>query len=443
MARLVRLVPNVDYKKLPLSPVEGSVFLKIDGKLTEPELVKATSFHAETVEKALNRLLELGAVELVDKAKLEKDQTEKTTKAAAGLAMGGNLGKGPDDAYDWKLLSEACELEQDRRKIILDAFTRLDRMNFYELLGLHGLVDKKEVKASYYALAPDFHPDKYFGRKLGTFKAKIEAIFARLTLAHDTLSSKQKRGEYDEYLNTLEQARRASDLLNGVPHQTAQVLAQIEAQARGAAELQVDAKKQSDLNDRRRALAAKLGNGKFNSSGKPVAIPQPSGPPPMDPRQAAEALRVRYEYAKQNAAKAQTAGFVTSGRNALSQRDYAAAANYFRIAASLAPNDADLQREAGEVTQHVAVQLADNFARTGEFEASQERWAEAAVSFSKACNGKPNDPRVHERAAYAVFRTGANARRSVDLARHAVELAPKNSAYRVTLAYCYAGAGLE
>jgi hypothetical protein len=80
MARLVRLVPNVDYKKLPLSPVEGSVFLKVDGKLSEPEIVAATSFHAETVERAITRLIELGAVEIVDKA---KDQTEKTTKAAA------------------------------------------------------------------------------------------------------------------------------------------------------------------------------------------------------------------------------------------------------------------------------------------------------------------------------------------------------------------------
>ena len=311
MARLVRLVSNVDYKKLPLSPVEGSIFLKIDGKLTEPEIVAATSFHAETVERAITRLIELGAVEVVDKAKLEKDQTEKTTKAAAGLAMGGNLGKGADSAYDARLLNEECELEIEKRKVILDAFTRLDRMNFYELLGLHGLVDKKEVKASYYALAPDFHPDKYFGRKLGSFKTKIEAIFARLTLAHDTLSTKQKRAEYDEYLNTLEAARRASDLMNGATQQAAQVQAQIEAQARSAADAAAEAKKQQDLTDRKRALAAKLGGGKFGpQQAKPSTVAQPSGPPPMDPRQAAEALRVRYEYAKANAAKAQTAGFV-------------------------------------------------------------------------------------------------------------------------------------
>ena len=103
MQRLVRLLPNVDYKKLPLTPVEGSVFLKIDGKLTEPEIVKAMGFHPDTVEKAITRLIELRAAEVVDKAKLAKDQADKTVKAATGLAFGGTLGKSA--SYDAAAMS--------------------------------------------------------------------------------------------------------------------------------------------------------------------------------------------------------------------------------------------------------------------------------------------------------------------------------------------------
>lgn len=433
MSRHVRLLPNVDYKKLPLSPIEGRVFLKIDGKATEAEIAVATGFHPDTVAKAIDRFVDLRAVEVVDKA---KEQVEKTTKQASGLAFGGNLGRGD---FNRRLLDEPAELDAEKKATILDAEERIQRLNFYELLGLHRLVDKKEIKAAYYAIAPEFHPDKYFKRNLGIYKAKIEAIFARLTLAHDTLSSKQKRAEYDDYLNTHDVSTRATDLAESAAKALADAQAEIERQAQAAAAAAAEAKKQADLTDRKRALAAKLGGGKFNKPGQPGAPAQA----PMDPKAAAEALRVRYEYAKQQAAKQQVDSFVTSGRNMLAQGDFAAAANVFRVARTLMPNDPDLVREAEAVARQASFALSDNFARLGDFEIQQERWADAAVNFTKAANGKPEDPRLHERAAFATFKSGSNPRRAVDLARRAVELAPKMVPYRITLAYSFAAAGLE
>ncbi len=440
MARQIRLVPGVDYRKLPLTPAEGNVYSKIDGKATDEDIVRLTGFHADTVAKALERLVQLGAAEIVDKAKLEKDQVDKNTKVAAQLAFGGGLGKSGD--FDEKLLEEEVDLELEKKKQILDAFARLEKLSFYELLGLHQLVDRKEVKAAYYAIAPEFHPDKFFKRSLGSYKAKIEAIFARVTLAHDTLTSKEKRAAYDEYLKTFEQNRKASEILAQSQNAIAQAQAQIEKQARAAANASEEAKRQQDLNDRKRALAQKLGGARFRQGSKPAIDDKPSIPP-MDPKAAAEALRVRYEYAKQEALRSQIEHYVASGRRAIAAAEWAAAANYFKIAASIAPNDDNVQREAAEVQSLAATALADNFARQGDFELQQERWMEAAVSFSKAAQGRPEDAKIHERAAFATFRSGNNPRRAVELARRAVELAPKQSQMRITLAYAFMSAGFE
>ena len=435
MARVLRLVPEVDYKKLPLNPVEGSVFLKIDGKLSDEEIARATGFHIETVQKALDRLVELGAAASIDKA---KEQTERVVKAAAGLALGGNLGKG--QGYDARVLQEEVDLALDKRKVILDAYARLDRLNFYELLGLHNLVDKKEVKAAYYAVAPDFHPDKFFKRSLGSYKAKIEAIFARLTLAHDTLSSKQRRAEYDEYLAQQEIGRRAAGLLESNEAAIREAQAQIEAEARRAADAETEAQTNRDVSDRKRALAAKLGA--RPGASRPAQAQAPAIPA-MDARAAAEALRVRYEYAKEQALRGQLDTSLSKGRTAAAQGDWAGAANLFRIAATLAPSNPDVQREAEEMLNRAAVHLAETFAKLGEFELTQERWADAAANLLKACAGRPDDARLHERAGFATFKEGSNPKRAADLARRAVELSPRTPQYRITLAYAYAAGGLE
>lgn len=426
------------------------MFTRVDGTATEPQIVQVTGLHPDTVRRALERLLELRAIEWFDAARAA--QQEET--AAAGRHAFGGLGGLASAAtvpmspglYDPRDLDEPVDLDPDRRRLILEAFHRLDKLDYYELLGVHRLVDRKQVKSAYYALAPDFHPDKYFKRNLGSYRARIEAIFARLTLAHDVLSSKQKRGEYDEYLDMIERNRALVASVQAP--QTDDAVAQARAAAEQAARAAVagspsvpppgaDAASAQALADRKRALAMKLLGGQR---------PMPSTPPPAqqqtDARAAAEALRNRFEHARGEATRRQVAHYIAIGRDALSRGDQAAAANAYRIAATLAPDDPNLQREAAEVIQQVNRALADSFLKQGEYELGQERFAEAAISFGKAANGRPDDPRGFDRAAHATFRAGSNPRRAVEYARRAVELAPHQWQYRITLAYAFVASGL-
>jgi len=65
-----------------------------------------------------------------------------------------------------------------------------------------------------FELAAVFHPDKYFRKRLGSFKAKMEAVFGKVTMAHDVLTDREKRTEYDAYLNDQQSTRGIEALLN-------------------------------------------------------------------------------------------------------------------------------------------------------------------------------------------------------------------------------------
>ncbi len=97
-------------------------------------------------------------------------------------------------------LHEDVDLDDARRRYILDAFGQLARITHYALLGVPSAADAKAVKDAYYRLAGLVHPDRYFGKRLGSFKPKMEALFARISEAFETLSSPDARAEYDEWL---------------------------------------------------------------------------------------------------------------------------------------------------------------------------------------------------------------------------------------------------
>ena len=69
------------------------------------------------------------------------------------------------------------------------------------------------LKRAYFELAARFHPDRYFRKKLGSFKQRMEVIFGRITLAQETLGKEDRRAEYDAYLAERQRSRGIEELL--------------------------------------------------------------------------------------------------------------------------------------------------------------------------------------------------------------------------------------
>ncbi len=100
--------------------------------------------------------------------------------------------------------SQECELEPALAERVADLSSRIHKLDFYEVLGVARDADKDTIKRAFYQLAPVFHPDKYYGKKLGDFRRAMEYVFGRITLAFDTLSSPARRKRYDGLLAGLD-----------------------------------------------------------------------------------------------------------------------------------------------------------------------------------------------------------------------------------------------
>jgi curved DNA-binding protein CbpA len=72
--------------------------------------------------------------------------------------------------------------------------------DFYDILGIGRNASTAEIKASYYQLAKKFHPDRHRQPGYEALKPKLDALFALITQAYQTLSEASQRAVYDARL---------------------------------------------------------------------------------------------------------------------------------------------------------------------------------------------------------------------------------------------------
>src|SRR5262245_48267531 len=95
---------------------------------------------------------------------------------------------------------EEVDLDAERRTYIDSMFGRLKDLTHYEALGIARTADRKEISRAYFRLVALVHPDRYFGKNLGSYKPKLLAVFARVTEANETLADPERRKAYDATL---------------------------------------------------------------------------------------------------------------------------------------------------------------------------------------------------------------------------------------------------
>ncbi|MBU8900485.1 J domain-containing protein, partial [Corallococcus sp. M34] len=169
----VATVPHLDTARLQLTQEEGLV-LGLVGRVERIDSVLARSSLGEA--HTIAALLSLRAKGAIVPARIvPRAQPAPTVDAA---------------------MAEQVDLEPERKKEIIELERSLDTMDHFAVLGIAPGATAADVKQAYYTASRRFHPDRYFGKNLGSFRARMERIFRRLTEAHNVLSQDERREAY-------------------------------------------------------------------------------------------------------------------------------------------------------------------------------------------------------------------------------------------------------
>jgi tetratricopeptide (TPR) repeat protein len=352
--------------------------------------------------------------------------------------------------------TDGIDLEPEFRNRVEDLYGTLDTLDYYTLLGVDRAGDKKVIKRAYYELASNFHPDKYFRKNLGPYKAK--------------LTSRPDRAEYDAYLGIRETTREQEDRLAGAQEEIRRAEEDVQRAAQQNVAISVSTPPASapaptapsprpmppsspsrsnfDAQAAREALARKLlggaGAGRPSSMGMASARPStaPASPASMNPKDAVDALKRRYEATITDSRAAQVQKYKSNAETLIAKGDFAAGLNSLRVALSFDPENADLYALTVQTQKQADEILSVNYEKQARYEEKAENWREAARSWTKVARARPQDAGAHERAANALLRSGGNMREASELAKRAVSLDPQNPMHRATLAGVYIGGGM-
>jgi curved DNA-binding protein CbpA len=473
-----------DLRSLPLAPIDGFILTRVNGAASIREIAAQTGVSEDDVEGSLNKLAGLGIVQFVGEARAElpPPPPEEAVRHREPPRLTEVMASGPV-TYDPAELDEPCDLEGDERFRILELYYRLDDVNYYQLLGVPRDADRKKIKRSYFELAAHFHPDKHFRKNLGAFKQKMEIIFGRVTEAHDTLTSKEKRPEYDQYLEVQEQARgieammanaqadaiRAREALRRqvpisqpppgrltpsmaydprreeeepgprpTPTPAPAPYVPPPARAPAASQPAIGPSSPIDPREAREALARRL----RGATAKPPPRTAASMAPGTATQDAMDSLKRRYEDRIADANKAQAVKYKEAGDLARASKDMVSAANAYRVAVSFDGEDPELMR-LFKMTQEAAdMALAENYVKQATYEERTGRWVDAARSWARVAKAKPDNASVHDKLANAILQSQGNLHEAADAAKRAIEYGSAMVAYRVTLINIYVAAGL-
>ena len=435
-------------RTLPLTPMDGFVLSRVDGSSSEHEIALATGLPEDDVHASIDKLAKLGVVAVPVEANVALAQPPPPAFSEppfSGRDDASSLGASsmPPVSIETFPDEEGIELEAETRKLVNDLYAKLDGSTHYELLDIPQEADKKRVKRAYYELAAHIHPDKFFRKQLGAYKPKMEAIFARVTLAHDVLTSKDRRPEYDTYLGARSAARKIesmSDLkavrVSQAPHSTPVAGPSVSQPVPAPAPRLVEDR------ERRELLAKRLGMASKRPGVVSSRPPQKESIPPersADP----DALKRLFEERLTAARTSQAKKHVEAGHEAMSRGDVVAAATSFKTALSFVPDDPEATRLLADVNEKAMTVLADAYRKQAVYEEKNGQWVEAARSWTRVAKLLPNDLDVQDSAAKAIVQASGDLHEAATFGQRAANGAPDVSRYRKTLGSVYLAAGLK
>jgi curved DNA-binding protein CbpA len=353
----------------------------------DPETTKLTPEEAKVVE-VVGRVAEIQSV----LTQVEQD-TNLTIAAllslrARGVIVKARVTKPEIQQIDTAML-EQVELDDGRKREILDLEKRLENANHFEALGVALGSDAAEVKSAFFELSKKFHPDRYFGKNLGSFKARIEKSFKRLSDAHQVLTHDDRRKAY---------LARHPELAKAPPRPPPP------AQPATAT----------------------------SRPPEPAAPP----PPPPDPRREEE-RRDRLKKHPYLARHARVNDLVQRAKAAVAKGDFAAAHIDLVTASQADERNTEIRSMLAEVKKKADAQRsASEFEKASKLEQASDLQG-ALLAYRNASNTDPKNARAAYSVARLMYRYNLDVKEITSYAQRAVEADPRHVEAHVLLGKLY------
>jgi curved DNA-binding protein CbpA len=93
-------------------------------------------------------------------------------------------------------MPELVDLDPERQREIIELERAQEGQDHFALLGVERGASAEVVKQAYLDFSKRYHPDRFGGINLGSFRARIERIYRRVSEAYQVLSSPERREAY-------------------------------------------------------------------------------------------------------------------------------------------------------------------------------------------------------------------------------------------------------
>lgn len=115
-------------------------------------------------------------------------------------------------------VKEAAPEVLDERQELEQFLQRLGQAeDHYEVLGVMRTAEANAIKRAYHALARRYHPDRFHQEAGTALHMQLQAAFARIAQAYETLKDAKLRSSYDLRLEAQKRMRRAGSFSNTGP----------------------------------------------------------------------------------------------------------------------------------------------------------------------------------------------------------------------------------
>jgi tetratricopeptide (TPR) repeat protein len=210
----LRVSPGFDPLKAAVGPDEYFLLSRIDGNQSIRAVLLDSGLPVERGVAIVQRLRSIGALLLpgensapapgaVPSARpaMPVTQPRTTPQPPARPAMGtpSNQSAGSPLQHDLRLLNpspeelaalaEDVELDDTERRRILALERLLAKQDPYMLLGVSQGAETKALKRAYFTLSKEIHPDRYYGKRLGSFAHRTSRVFEEASRAYAKLTA--------------------------------------------------------------------------------------------------------------------------------------------------------------------------------------------------------------------------------------------------------------